>query len=316
MNKRKLISLLFSRRKDSTVWTGPTWTEVLGNLTNNPILGTEQLINGNMESGDPTIATWAYNAATGTRFSEERTGGSGNYSMLLTSTSATFGTHARQNSTSTANKWVHFSAWHKNGSQTGILRLYNNGLVPAGVEINLNSTDWTNYVLDNVLTTANSRIGLVLAGNTLGATSYWDDASVKEFTLSELFRTTPFSSDGTFGVKITSLIPGSVAGVVINLDNALSPANFVFGYHAGSTIVLGKCVAGIYTSLIKTASTFVSGAVLQIVKTGTTYTLKYNGSTIGSSQTISDSGVINNVLVGWMSTNSGNIFDTSVSPNA
>jgi len=88
------------------------------------------------------------------------------------------------------------------------------------------------------------------------------------------------------------------AGLVLNLDSAASPANFVVSFHNGTNAVLAKCVAGVWTTVISAAATYSSGATLRVVKDGTSYTLFYNGAKVGSTSTISDAGIISNTLHG------------------
>jgi len=99
------------------------------------------------------------------------------------------------------------------------------------------------------------------------------------------------------------------AGLVLNLDSAASPANFVVGYHNGTNAVLAKCVAGVWTTVISAAATYSSGATLRVVKDGTSYALFYNNSKVGSTSTISDAGIISNTLAGLFSSYSSNTLD-------
>ena len=140
-------------------------------------------------------------------------------------------------------------------------------------------------------------------------TGYLDDYSVKALTLSTLFASVVAGSANVVADVDVVLTADTQAGLVLNLDSAASPANFVVAYHDGVNAKLDKCVAGTWTSVISAAATYSSGATLRVVKDGTSYTLFYNGAKVGSTSTISDAGIISNTLVGLFSTYSGNTLD-------
>ena len=110
-----------------------------------------------------------------------------------------------------------------------------------------------------------------------------------------------------------TITAGTQAGVVTNLDDAATPANFLLAYHNGTNAILDKCVAGTYTNLISAAATYSAGATLRLI----TYTsggnllarLYYNNALIGTEQTISDAGIKSNTIHGLFSTYSANLID-------
>ena len=110
-------------------------------------------------------------------------------------------------------------------------------------------------------------------------------------------------------VELDTILEGTQAGLVLNLDDASSPANFVLAYHNGSYANLVKCVAGTYTSVISASATYAAGANLVVTKEGTSYTLYYNNAKIGATSTISDAGIVDNTLHGLFSTYSANQLD-------
>lgn len=141
-----------------------------------------------------------------------------------------------------------------------------------------------------------------------------DDLVAEELTLSTLFCTQPTSSqDVTADVDIIQS-EQSQAGVVICLDSAASPANFIIGSHSGDSnrARLTKCVGGTYTNLINTTATYSSGATLRVIKDGESVELWYDGNKIGATQTVSDAGVKDNTIHGLFSTYSGVTLDNFV----
>jgi len=145
-----------------------------------------------------------------------------------------------------------------------------------------------------------------------GKVCYYDDCSLKTLTLSSLFSSVAVSTPDVLAEAAVTLTSGTQAGLVLNLDSAASPANFVVGYHNGTNAILEKCVAGVYTTLISAAATYGAGNILRVIKDGQKYRLYYNNALIGAEATISDAGIINNRLHGLFSTYNGNSLDQYV----
>jgi len=94
----------------------------------------------------------------------------------------------------------------------------------------------------------------------------------------------------------------------MNMDNPSNPTNMITCIHDGTNLVFSKRLNGAVTPLINTAVTKVDGAAPEIRRAlGTnTYQAFYNGSQVGTDQTISDASIINNKYHGIMSTHSQN----------
>jgi hypothetical protein len=116
------------------------------------------------------------------------------------------------------------------------------------------------------------------------------------------------TSDVVISADVT-LTAYTQAGIVMNLDDESSPANFVIGYHDGTNAILEKCVAGVYTSVISAAATYAAGATLVVIKDGNDYSLFYNNVKIGATTAISDAGIVSNTKHGLFSTYSSNRLD-------
>ncbi len=99
------------------------------------------------------------------------------------------------------------------------------------------------------------------------------------------------------------------AGLVLCLDDAATPANFLIAYHDGTKAHLEKCVAGTYTSLISAAAAYSANATLRVIKDGTSVDLFYNEVKVGTTQTVSDAGIKDNTIHGLFSTYPGNTLD-------
>lgn len=79
--------------------------------------------------------------------------------------------------------------------------------------------------------------------------------------------------------------------------------------HTGAAIQFVKVIAGVSTTLINTASTFVAGAELRLSCIGTKFRVYYNNAFIGTEQTIADAAVASATRFGLRNTDVTNTFD-------
>lgn len=79
--------------------------------------------------------------------------------------------------------------------------------------------------------------------------------------------------------------------------------------HTGAAIQFVKVIAGVSTTLINTASTFVPGAELRLSCIGTKFRVYYNNALVGSEQTIADAAVASATRFGLRNTDVTNTFD-------
>ncbi|MBI9087510.1 MAG: hypothetical protein JEZ11_28230 [Desulfobacterales bacterium] len=95
---------------------------------------------------------------------------------------------------------------------------------------------------------------------------------------------------GAKKVRTTPTVAGSEwAGAVMCLDDRDNPANFVVAFiDNGDTddLKMYKVVAGTWTRLIDTNVTYSAGAPLEIRRVNDVFSVYYNGSQVGASQTI------------------------------
>jgi hypothetical protein len=126
--------------------------------------------------------------------------------------------------------------------------------------------------------------------------------SLKAINLASMFSTRAYFTHATTRAACT-IIGNTWAGVVCNLDSASSPANFVIASHDGTTCRLTKAVAGVYTELVAETVAYSAGAFVEVRRlAGNDYELYYNGSKVGTTQTIADAGIIGNTLAGYFNT--------------
>jgi hypothetical protein len=283
---------------------GSTWTVSSNEAINTPTLESDELTNGDMESGDPP-SNWTANNATTAADADAHGGSQAN---LVTATDAFGG--AQQVITLTEGTWYLFDGWVKVTNNEGRLVLQENG------------GDYTVY-LETIFTVGSYTQGVrswrcsdtgvyaYLAVNTLNDAALFDDVSLKPITLNTLFTDVDDSATSDVIVTVETTVPTAQGGIVMNLDDKDTPANFVIAYYDRNDgkAKLDKCVAGTYTSVIATTWTYAAGAELRVIKSGTSYTLYYNNNKIGSTSTISDAGIIDNTKHGLFSTYSANTLD-------
>lgn len=146
---------------------------------------------------------------------------------------------------------------------------------------------------------------------TVNASFTADNVSFRPLTLSELFSSVADSglSDCHVIATIETLLAGTQAGVVMCLDSAASPANFIILYHDGTNAIMEKCVAGVYTTLVSVVAAYSAGARIIGIKDGNSISMFYNEALIGTTQTVSDAGITSNQIHGVFSTHVDNRLD-------
>ena len=279
-------------------WEGATWTISGNKAINTPTLGAELLINGNFAtwSGDNPTSWGIIGTETGTDKVTEVSG-----KARIVTTSAIIGI----SQTAVSALWYRIGL-NVSAYVSGSLRVADSGYAVA-----VYSTTGAKVITGRVMD-GSSTLGLLMYRHLAEATDITiDDVSVKALILSSLF----VSINNGFArcdvsAKVT-VVTANRAGVVTNLDSASSPANFVLASHDGTVARLTKCVAGTYTELIAIAVTYSAGAIIRVVRlAGTnTYQFWYNGAQVGTDQTISDAGIVNNTYHGLYSTYEGNNLD-------
>ena len=117
-----------------------------------------------------------------------------------------------------------------------------------------------------------------------------DNISAKVLVTAELFASVLVSTADVIADVAVTLFGGTSgrpAGLVLNLDSTSNPQNFILCYLDGrGNCVLDECVAGTYTNKITTAITYSAGAVLRVIRDGTSCRVFYNGAAVSTVQTM------------------------------
>ncbi len=293
--------------------TGSTWAIYSGAVYNSVTVGTEKLTDPGLEANYTDGKCDTLNKVGLPTLEESADVHGGSKAQQFTAVAVSNEVYFPFTSL-TAGSWYIGSAWAKRTATTNRntkVRMARSGAKPtATLDRTIDQSAYTQYI--NVLraeSTGNSTIEIVNTDSTTFATVIADDASLKQITFSTMMA----SVEGGGADKIVRGAVGAVnglVGLVARLDSVASPANFIIGYiYRSSTYyyaTLEKCVAGTYTQLISPLIidydfSWVEGRQFEIRCSGTTVSLWYNSTQIGTDQTISDAGILSNTKFGMLS---------------
>lgn len=261
-------------------WTGATWTIATNKAVNTPSLGSELYLTGDFAAD----ANWT--KGTGWTIAAGVASHSGNSGLIS------------QNVT-TAQRWYR-QVWTLQNRTSGTYKTeIGNTQLTAAQSVNGTYTE-------SGRSTSSSNSGVVTNSPAIGDI---DNLSLKQYTTADLFVSRDFRQADVDASVNAVIVLNNPCGLVLNLDSTSSPANYVQALHDGTNAQLLKCVAGVFTSLISTAATYVAGATIRLTKSGTTYTLYYNAVAISTPQTISDASIVSNTRHGMFNTYELNTLD-------
>lgn len=190
-------------------------------------------------------------------------------------------------------------------TQWDIVTVTSSGVSPFNGSTIINPIDSTTGTKYRTFVAAGTTFGI--NGRGTGFSGTIDNVSLKAITLASMFSALPYGTHMATKAQAT-VVAGTRAGVVANLDSATSPANFVIASVDGTSARLTKAVAGTYTELLTVAVTYVPGAFVEIrrLAASNTYRLFYNNVQCGADQTIADAQIVSNTLAGMFNTWFGN----------
>lgn len=263
-------------------WNGATWTIATNKAINTPSLGAELIVNGTfaVDANWSKGTSWSISAGA----AHHVNGSNSNLTQAV----------------ATIDNWYRI-VWTLANRTAGTFFAFMGAALPTGRTGNNTFTETARQTLATTVGINSSATGAADI----------DDVSVKLITLADLFCSRD-AGRANVDVSVAATVGSSnPCGVVANLDSAATPANFVIAYTTGTSGVvrMEKCVAGTYTQLVSASPSYVAGARVRLTKSGTTYTVYYNGTIVGTPQTVSDAGIISNTLHGIFSTNEQNSVD-------
>lgn len=294
-------------------WTGATWA-IDTNQSKNTPTDTEISPNNVSVSDSQTegnAITGYVAGGGGTLASDGTQQQAGSYSFKLDgAVSPTF----RPGSIMTIGNWYSMDYYYLVLGGESITYLRNRSGEDGSLVFVENSPtigSWTRVLVTFRADHSNASQGWVrFETNTISDAVFFDNLQLQTLTLSTLFASLESSvADILIDIDIAVDPAGTQAGVVMNLDDVATPANFVIAYHDGTNAILEKCVAGTYTGVISAAAAFSADATLRVIKDGTSYSLYWNNVQVGTTQTISDAGIVDNTIHGMFSTLAANRLD-------
>lgn len=298
-------------------WTGSTYAIISNTAADSPTLGSELLTNGGMEASYSSGIANGWTTSGGGGQSEENTiVHSGSSSQKTTGGDASGVKQSITGKLSTGT-WYLGSGWfYNNPNGNKDLFVFDGTNLFYSPQNTLTQT-WGQFFL-TFRSTTNAPSGAYYQVDRYpsGSAGYFDDNSLKAITLASMFSTVSTSASDNLSVESKLVMTfGTAAGVVLNLDSASTPANYVIAYKdrfdstGTGRVHLDKVVGGTATSLIDTAVSYSASAIIKVTRVGNTYKLYYNGTQRGTDQTISDAGITGNTIHGLFSTYSANTFD-------
>lgn len=300
----------------SLPWVGSTWTISSNAAINTPGTGSELTTNVDFESGNPPTGWIKFGSANLAQVADQRTGGVGNYSISLTNTSTGYPYFRSTVLPSTPiGSWISSGVWLKNVTGAVGARLYdtsgNTALSSAPTDYIADT--WIYYPVTARSITTTSFLGILSLSNQNGKEIRADDYSFKLLDTPQLFSSVSSAKADIIAEANVTWTQGTQAGLVINLDSTDNPQNFVIVYltqpQSSTLINVDKVINGTYTNILTGTVTYAAGATIRLIKTGSSYSVFYNGIQVGTTQTISDNTIINNTLHGLFSTHTSNTFD-------
>lgn len=310
----------------------PTWAIASGRAVNTPTFGAELLTDPGLEAnytagkcdtlsktGSPTLVEENVEIHGGAKAQK--------FTAVAASNNVAFAAQA-----GVAHKRYQFTAWFKKTASlqaTGPqLSMSQTGAMPAN---NLPSSvlDLT-YVQHRIswVSPGTASILPILVVESHGSnfnTVVVDDASLKAMTDGDAYALLPASQlDVIAKIKPPATFAGFVDatffGIILRADAQTNPTTYIQASikrrplsTSAAHVSLFKRVGGTYTSLIaETVVAIVSGAYLELRASGNTISLWYNGTQVGTNQTVAD---VTGTIHGMFSDGSNQISEFSLVAN-
>lgn len=284
------------------------WSEVGGNTLNDKIvLGGELVVNGNFANwtgDDPDGWTVAGEVGADPEISQVGAGqGHGGVGLGLANMFATaVNTLVIRQTILTIGGWYQWTIDIDSVTIAGIVRYRDEG---NGILI-VYSTPGSKLVTGR---SGGTRLEIGVRNKPVDITI--DNSSANQLTLISILNALKSQfglADGFFiDVHINAVTTDTQVGVIWNLDDAATPANFGMAYMDGTYLVVDKNVNGIYSNLASVTQAVTPDQILRIENPAGTNALsiKYNGVE-KATPTIADASVIGNTGIALFSTEASN----------
>lgn len=294
--------------------SGSTWSISGGKATNSLTLGAELLTDGSLEAAYTAGKCDTLTAGGSPTVEESADTHAGSKAQAFTATAnSNFLKFA--DTTSATGKWFLYSGWGKRTAGTNnrtFISVVHNGFPGVFVTDRLvKDATYTQKIFLRRSTAATVEKYAVNNGASFDS-AIVDDFSFKQVTESALFATRTFASaNATTRIYIDQNNNNGTVGVVARLDSASNPQNYIavaVEVHAAGSgtevayISMAKVVGGTCTVLIAPVSLsalVVNGDYIEVVCSDNDVSMYYNGVQKGTTQTVSDAGIISNTIFGF-----------------
>lgn len=284
--------------------SGATWAIFSGKATNAPTLGAELLTDPSLEAGYSTDGLCATLTKAGSPTLAESTDThAGSKAQQYTGTINSDGVSFAGVGSLTG-KWLQLSGWGKRTAGTSNKTFFQkaqNGF-PSGFAAPRAWKDaaYTQKIMVYKAYAANISVLAATNGAAPFDTVIVDDFSLKEITGAEMYATTPWTSvNATARIYIDQTNNNGTVGIVARLDSASNPQNSILvglvtyadsGGNLASYLSMAKVVTGTLTVLINPTTlgaVAVNGDYIEVVCSGDSISMYYNGVQKGTTQTVS-----------------------------
>lgn len=287
-----------------------TWQIVSGAATNTPSVGSELLTDGGFEnwSSATNLTSWTESIAGTSTINQESTiVDSGTYSARFDIDSSSSGCSIRQTVAVAVGDFERVAVRVRASDDTAIIRIQSGASTTTGGTLTP-GTSWTDALVTLAPSVTNQQLFLS-RGIAPNASLYFDNASAKIMVPASLMTFRDQLVTGPITVRAGWNIPdGQHAGVVVCANSTSDPTSYVRARfdRITETVKMSKVVSGTVTELISSSATYFAGAHVEIRRTAsTTFQLWYGDVQVGSDQTISDAGIVDNGYHGLWCTGGG-----------
>lgn len=241
-------------------WTGATYTISTNKVINTPTLGADVIVNGGFGADTDWSKGAGWTIAAGTAVATAA-------SSDITATVAP----------------LTLGVWYQTAFTQG-------GFGGGTVNVKLGTTALPTHGANGTFTETGRATSTAFALTGAGLTDTVDNVSALPLTLSTLFASVVAATADVLAlvnVTLESATSGKQAGLVLNLDSAVAPANFIIAYLDGNgNMKVDECVAGTYVNKISAAVTYSAAAPLMAERSSTELRAFYNNAAVGTVQTM------------------------------
>jgi hypothetical protein len=286
--------------------TGTTWAITSGAAANTPTESAEKFTDGGLEDWATAtdLTSWAETlAGTSTVNQETSDVHGGSNAARLDIDASNSNAIVAQTPVLTLGDWVVVRGWAKSEpTAKSLITTFSNNVGGNGSQTL--TDEYAEFARNGIYRVAAGMDYRVNKQSAASSSLYIDDLSMNVLTRSTLVASFD-AGEADLTVKADwTIIRGTHAGVIMNVDDPALPQNWVALVHAGgiNNLLLIKCVNGTITQVaLQAPVTYVEGATVELRKSGSTYQMYYNSVKIGSDQTISDASIVDNTIHGLIS---------------